>query len=99
MLSVLSVRELAATIRNFNATIQEDAEEFLNGLVNRLCDELENVGEITDHIRGEITTVVGLDGKAVSSRKEDFFYLSLPTQSSNSLKQAFVKYFEDEILE
>ncbi len=40
---VLSVQRLVETIPNFRPSIQEDAEEFLNGVVNRHGDELENI--------------------------------------------------------
>lgn len=93
---VLSIQRLVETIPNFKVSVQEDAEEFLNMLVNRLNDELETSKCITDHMRGELTTFIRTDSKVLSSRSQDFFYLSLPTKGCARLDDAFAAYFEDE---
>ena len=93
---VLSIQRLVETIPNFKVSIQEDAEEFLNMLVNRLNDELDNSSYITDHMRGELTTFIRTDSRVLSSRSQDFFYLSLPTKGCSRLDDAFAAYFEDD---
>jgi hypothetical protein len=97
----VSVDRLAETIPNFNACVQQDAGEFLTMLVNQVHDKLDQkvAADITNHLRGRLTTHIRTDSVRFASTPEDFFYLSLRTKGMTRLDEAFIAYFEEETME
>jgi hypothetical protein len=94
--SVLSIRQLVDTIPNFNSCVQEDAEEFLTMMINRIHEELGDSDDITPHLRGQFTWTVRIGDKTVASSAEEFYYLSIPAKNLSRLDQAFSRYFVEE---
>jgi ubiquitin C-terminal hydrolase len=99
--STISAHLLAETIPNFNACVQEDAGEFLTKLVNQVDEKLDRevANDITDHLRGKLTTHIRAGDSDFTSTPEDFFYLSLRTKNMSYIGDAFVAYFEEEFME
>lgn len=95
--SSLSIRELVDTIPNFNCEQQEDAEEFLNRVVNELNDH--GCPEIASTIQGKLQSTTQTANKVIASETEDFYFLSIPTKGLSQLDQALKKYFEDSPIE
>jgi ubiquitin C-terminal hydrolase len=92
----LSIAGLIATIPNFNTRVHEDAGEFLNMLIDRLQEELEDSREITDPMRGQLTAIIRTGNEKKTPPPQDFLYLSLPTKNLSCLDEAFAAYFKEE---
>ena len=97
--SLISARNLVDTFKNFDDHLQEDAEEFLNKLLNRMQDDLKGSNELTKDLTGEITTSIYYNNNLLSNRKESFFYISLPTKDLLNLNESFKVYFQNEVIQ
>lgn len=95
----ISIQALVDQIPNFDAFIQEDAEEFLNHLINRVLEELTDLQSIKEQVEGTRVCSFRNDKEVFSSHSEDFYAISLPTKGLSSLSESYIKYFADEKIE
>jgi hypothetical protein len=84
---------------SFNVQVQEDAGEFLNMLIDRREEELEDSREITNPMRCQLTAVIHTGNENEITPPQDFLYLSLPTKNLSRLDDVFAAYFEEEPIE
>jgi ubiquitin C-terminal hydrolase len=94
----VSIKRLADQIPNFDAFIQEDAEEFLTFLVTRVMEDLKE-NAINDEVVGSFEHLICSRDEVFSSSKEDFCVVSLQTKGMTSLTESFQKYFADDPIE
>ena len=96
----VSTEDLINTFPNFNAFSQEDAQEFLLTLINRVLEELKEDSEIIKQeleLKVEISTI-NEENKVLNSREDTYFVLPLPIKDLSHLFQSFQKVFSDEVM-
>ncbi|OHT06506.1 hypothetical protein TRFO_25460 [Tritrichomonas foetus] len=93
----VSIKPLVETNPDFDAFLQEDTEEFLGYLINRIFEELkDDAVSLKDELEITIQASICNDEKVFNTNNDTLIVLSLPTKNLSNLFEAFHKSFEDE---
>ena len=90
---------------SINPRIQQDADEFLNLLLDKLEDELKGTGQdglIRDHVGGALVHEIESCEESfpyISEREEHFFRISLDVKNKKNIAEALDLFIKPDVLE
>jgi len=95
----VSIQPLIEFFKDISPNVQQDASEILMMILNKMHEENDKEYDITTLLQGEMDIIMTSDGRDLSSRKEPFFHLSIPTKNIYSFSDSISKCFAEELID